>query len=139
MGIYLCKTTSVPELVAKIQAGKRIPKASVVQESEWLPSLLFSSLLYTRHPTFIGHIQLLTSPTVTRKAADPDIVTTSQKLSLKCPLSYMRLEVPCRSPLCSHIQCFDATSYLQLQEQGPQWLCPICNKLTLFEGLAVDE
>ncbi|TQN73533.1 E3 SUMO-protein ligase pli1, partial [Colletotrichum shisoi] len=76
---------------------------------------------------------------ISRKAADTDIVTTSQVLSLKCPLSYMRLDVPCRSVNCSHIQCFDATSYLQLQEQGPQWLCPICNKSAPYEQLAVDE
>ncbi|KAH7308209.1 transport protein particle component-domain-containing protein [Stachybotrys elegans] len=74
-----------------------------------------------------------------KKAQDPDVVATSQVLSLKCPLSYMRLQVPCRSVNCTHIQCFDATSYLQLQEQGPQWLCPICNKSAPFEQLAVDE
>ncbi|KAG6042198.1 hypothetical protein E4U41_003944 [Claviceps citrina] len=74
-----------------------------------------------------------------KKALDPDVVATSQVLSLKCPLSYMRLDVPCRSLSCTHIQCFDATSYLQLQEQGPQWLCPICNKPAPFEQLAVDE
>ncbi|OAA34421.1 Zinc finger, MIZ-type [Metarhizium rileyi] len=74
-----------------------------------------------------------------KKAQDPDVVATSQVLSLKCPLSYMRLDVPCRSLSCTHIQCFDATSYLQLQEQGPQWLCPICNKPAPFEQLAVDE
>ncbi|KAG5929649.1 hypothetical protein E4U53_002406 [Claviceps sorghi] len=74
-----------------------------------------------------------------KKAQDPDVVATSQVLSLKCPLSYMRLDVPCRSLSCTHIQCFDATSYLQLQEQGPQWLCPICSKSAPFEQLAVDE
>ncbi|KAI9147941.1 E3 SUMO-protein ligase pli1 [Paramyrothecium foliicola] len=74
-----------------------------------------------------------------KKAQDPDVVATSQVLSLKCPLSYMRLDTPCRSLSCTHIQCFDATSYLQLQEQGPQWLCPICNKSAPFEQLAVDE
>ncbi|KAG6088667.1 hypothetical protein E4U30_001878 [Claviceps sp. LM220 group G6] len=73
------------------------------------------------------------------KAQDPDVVATSQVLSLKCPITYMRLDVPCRSLSCTHIQCFDATSYLQLQEQGPQWLCPICNKSAPFEQLAVDE
>ncbi|CAK7267842.1 E3 SUMO-protein ligase pli1 [Sporothrix epigloea] len=36
-------------------------------------------------------------------------------------------------------KCFDATSYLQLQEQGPQWLCPICSKPAPFDALAVDE
>ena len=77
--------------------------------------------------------------TVNKKAQDPDVVATSQVLSLKCPLSYMRLVTPCRSLSCTHIQCFDATSYLQLQEQGPQWVCPICNKSAPFEQLAVDE
>jgi E3 SUMO-protein ligase PIAS1 len=51
----------------------------------------------------------------------------------------MRLRAPCRSISCSHIQCFDATSYLQLQEQGPQWICPICNKSATFDNLAIDE
>ncbi|KAJ2907256.1 hypothetical protein MKZ38_006550 [Zalerion maritima] len=73
-----------------------------------------------------------------KKAADPDIVATSQKLSLKCPLSYMRLGLPCRGQACKHIQCFDATSYLQLQEQGPQWRCPICNREASYDDLAVD-
>ncbi|KFH42437.1 E3 SUMO-protein ligase-like protein [Hapsidospora chrysogenum ATCC 11550] len=76
---------------------------------------------------------------INKKAMDPDVVAVSQVLSLKCPLSYMRLEVPCRGTQCSHIQSFDATSYLQLQEQGPQWVCPICNKPVPFEQLAVDE
>ncbi|KAI0406604.1 PINIT domain-containing protein [Xylaria palmicola] len=76
---------------------------------------------------------------MTRKANDPDVVATSTVLSLKCPLSYTRLRTPVRSVLCNHIQCFDGTSYLQLQEQGPQWICPICNQSAPFENLAVDE
>ncbi|KAH8196613.1 hypothetical protein TruAng_009207 [Truncatella angustata] len=76
---------------------------------------------------------------LTKKANDPDVVATSQVLSLKCPLTYGRLKNPCRSTTCNHIQCFDVTSYLYLQEQGPQWICPICNKSATFENLAVDE
>ncbi|KAK8021237.1 SUMO ligase SizA [Apiospora arundinis] len=76
---------------------------------------------------------------LTKAANDPDVVATSQVLSLKCPLSYTRLRAPCRSTSCSHVQCFDATSYLQLQEQGPQWICPICNKSATFENLAIDQ
>lgn len=51
----------------------------------------------------------------------------------------MKIVVPVRSVTCKHLQCFDATSYLQLQEQGPQWVCPICNTNASFEKLAVDE
>ncbi|KAI0013693.1 PINIT domain-containing protein [Xylariaceae sp. FL0662B] len=76
---------------------------------------------------------------LSKAANDPDVVATSQVLSLKCPLSYTRLRVPCRSVLCKHIQCFDASSYLQLQQQGPQWVCPVCNKSAPFESLATDE
>lgn len=73
------------------------------------------------------------------KAADPDIVTTSTVLSLKCPLSTLRMDLPIRSVTCRHNQCFDATSYLQLQEQAPTWLCPLCNNSAPFESLVVDE
>ncbi|KAK5654151.1 hypothetical protein OQA88_7582 [Cercophora sp. LCS_1] len=76
---------------------------------------------------------------MTEKANDPDIVATSLNLSLKCPLTYMKLKTPCRGVNCSHSQCFDAVSYLQLQEQGPQWVCPICNKPAPFDQLATDE
>jgi len=73
------------------------------------------------------------------KAEDADIVATSTVMSLKCPLSTLRISVPCRSTICTHNQCFDATSFLQLQEQAPTWTCPVCNKATNFEALQVDK
>ncbi|KAI1096461.1 zf-MIZ-domain-containing protein [Rostrohypoxylon terebratum] len=76
---------------------------------------------------------------ISKKANDPDIVATSQVLSLLCPLTYMKLKIPCRGTSCNHIQCFDANSFMQLQEQGPTWSCPICYKPVLFEALAIDE
>ncbi|KAI1777860.1 zf-MIZ-domain-containing protein [Hypoxylon cercidicola] len=76
---------------------------------------------------------------ISKKANDPDIVATSQKLSLLCPLSCTRLKVPCRGTACNHIQCFDAKYFMQLQEQGPTWSCPICYNPTPFDTLAIDE
>lgn len=73
------------------------------------------------------------------KAKDPDIVATSTIMSLKCPLSAMRMQLPCRSTVCNHNQCYDATSFLQLQEQAPQWSCPVCNKTFSFQSLVVDQ
>ncbi|KAI0887413.1 PINIT domain-containing protein [Annulohypoxylon maeteangense] len=107
LALYLCKTHSIDELVAKIKT-KKISKASVIRE-------------------------------ISKKANDPDIVTTSQVLSLLCPLTYMRLKTPCRGMSCNHIQCFDANSFMQLQEQGPTWSCPICYKAVPFETLAIDD
>ncbi|KAI1378274.1 zf-MIZ-domain-containing protein [Hypoxylon crocopeplum] len=107
LALYVCKTHSIDELVARVK-GKKISKASVIRD-------------------------------ISKKANDPDIVATSQVLSLLCPLSYKRMEIPCRGSSCNHIQCFDAKYFMQLQEQGPTWSCPICYKPTLFESLAIDE
>lgn len=60
-------------------------------------------------------------------------------MSLKCPLSFMRIQLPCRFSICNHNQCFDATSFLQTNEQAPQWECPICRKVSTFENLVIDE
>lgn len=60
-------------------------------------------------------------------------------MSLKDPISTLRITTPVRSTVCTHNQCFDAESFLQLQEQAPTWTCPICNKTISYEGLAVDQ
>ena len=101
------------QLVTRIAVGKRISKESTLRECE---------------------------RKCQQRALDPDeIVATSQILSLKCPVSWSRLSLPCRGMACTHLQCFDASSYLRLQQQGPQWLCPICDKSVPFDQLAVDE
>ncbi|PVI07607.1 hypothetical protein DM02DRAFT_666525 [Periconia macrospinosa] len=74
-----------------------------------------------------------------KKANDPDIVVESSVMSLKDPVSTLKITTPCRSTVCTHNRCFDAASFLQLQEQAPTWQCPICNKTVSFEALAVDE
>lgn len=60
-------------------------------------------------------------------------------MSLKDPISTVRISTPCRSMICTHNQCFDAASFLQLQEQAPTFTCPICSKTISYEGLAVDQ
>ncbi|XP_038150040.1 E3 SUMO-protein ligase PIAS2 [Cyprinodon tularosa] len=72
--------------------------------------------------------------------ADPDseIATTSLRVSLMCPLGKMRLTVPCRAVTCSHLQCFDAALYLQMNEKKPTWICPVCDKKAAYENLIID-
>ncbi|KAF2151134.1 hypothetical protein K461DRAFT_227878 [Myriangium duriaei CBS 260.36] len=76
---------------------------------------------------------------MSRKARDPDIEATSYVMSLKDPVSTMRMDVPVRSTVCTHSQCFDALSFIQLQEQAPTWTCPICSKVISYEALALDH
>lgn len=75
---------------------------------------------------------------MTSKAEDTEIQATASVLSLKCPLSATRIVTPCRSISCAHNQCFDAASYLMLQEQAPQWSCPLCNRTAPFNSLTID-
>lgn len=60
-------------------------------------------------------------------------------MSLKDPISTMRITLPCRSMTCAHNQCFDGSYFLQLQEQAPTWTCPVCNRAISHAGLAVDQ
>nr|XP_033781328.1 E3 SUMO-protein ligase PIAS3 isoform X2 [Geotrypetes seraphini] len=72
--------------------------------------------------------------------ADPDseIATTSLRVSLMCPLGKMRLTVPCRAVTCTHLQCFDAALYLQMNEKKATWTCPVCDKKAPYDNLIID-
>ena len=81
-----------------------------------------------------------TKALIKEKLADKDqeIATTSCKVSLACPLGKMRMNAPCRSSTCDHLQCFDAQLYLQMNEKKPKWMCPVCNKAALVDNLLID-
>jgi E3 SUMO-protein ligase PIAS1 len=127
------KVHPVEELVDRLKRGKVISREQAIKESMCI------SPDVTRGPEGNKRPSLHEYSAVVNKAQDADLVTTSTVMSLKCPLSTLRMELPCRSTVCPHIQCFDATSFLQLQEQAPTWTCPICNKLINFEALVVDQ
>lgn len=80
-------------------------------------------------------------------------------LSLKCPVSlldmgrnhdakvyllhfklgFTRIAAPCRSRSCRHMQCFEATTFLSMNEQTPTWSCPVCNrKINSIQDLVID-
>ncbi|XP_076443846.1 E3 SUMO-protein ligase PIAS2-like isoform X2 [Babylonia areolata] len=73
-------------------------------------------------------------------AHDPDseVATTSLRVSLMCPLGKMRMTLPCRSSTCTHLQCFDASTFLLMNEKKPTWICPVCDKPAPFDKLIID-
>lgn len=129
MTVNLVKQHPVEELVTQLKSRKLISKEQVIRESE----VAFTSLAPSPGTA------LLTIVTVKNRAEDSEIVATSSIMSLKCPLSTLRIQVPCRSIVCTHNQCFDAASFLELQKQAPTWTCPVCSKSTSFESLQVDQ
>lgn len=111
MFVYLVKNVPLDSLLRRIEWHEHISKESTVQ-------------------------QIINE---NNQDNDDDIQTLSTILSLKCPLSYCRISTPVRSIHCKHIECFDAKSFLQLQQQATTWTCPICNKVLDFDSLAVDD
>ncbi|KAH6973312.1 MIZ/SP-RING zinc finger-domain-containing protein [Ilyonectria destructans] len=75
----------------------------------------------------------------TKESQSSDVIITSRVMSLMCPLSKARPNIPCRGRTCAHNQCFDAMSYFKLQIQDPTWACPICYNFAPFHELAIDE
>ncbi|XP_064608915.1 E3 SUMO-protein ligase PIAS2-like isoform X3 [Liolophura sinensis] len=69
---------------------------------------------------------------------DSEIATTSLRVSLSCPLGKMKIQNPCRASTCSHLQCFDASTFLMMNEKKPTWTCPVCDKPAPFDKLIVD-
>lgn len=106
--VMLVETTSVDQLIDRLKKGKYKSKEEILGKMIQAASI------------------------------DDDIVAGHQKMSLKCPLSYMRISTPCRSALCVHSQCFDALSWFSVMEQTTTWLCPVCEKLLNVEDLIVD-
>ncbi|RZF43909.1 hypothetical protein LSTR_LSTR007245 [Laodelphax striatellus] len=69
---------------------------------------------------------------------DIELTTSSLRVSLMCPLGKMRMQTPCRSSICSHLQCFDASVFLQMNERKPTWVCPVCDKPCPYDSLSID-
>ncbi|XP_026820323.1 E3 SUMO-protein ligase PIAS2-like [Rhopalosiphum maidis] len=70
---------------------------------------------------------------------DPDLATTSYYFSLICPLGKTRMKIPAKSIHCDHIQCFDAATFISMNERKPTWMCPTCNKPCLYDDIRVEN
>ncbi|KAI0778270.1 PINIT domain-containing protein [Trametes elegans] len=106
--VMLVEVTSVDQLIDRLRKGKYKPKAEILVDMQ------------------------------RANADDDDIIAGHQKMSLKCPLSYMRIVTPCRSAACVHPQCFDAMSWFSVMEQTTTWMCPVCEKVLNVEDLIID-
>ncbi|XP_062517229.1 E3 SUMO-protein ligase PIAS2-like [Corticium candelabrum] len=69
---------------------------------------------------------------------ESEVALTSLRVSLLCPLGKMRMSLPCRGAACNHLQCFDGTLYVQMNEKKSSWICPVCDQALPFESLFID-
>ena len=70
---------------------------------------------------------------------DDDVVCGDVKISLRCPLSIIRINIPIRGSNCNHPQCIDLNSFLQYSHQFGNWQCPVCLKALKYDELVIDD
>jgi len=70
---------------------------------------------------------------------DPDLATTSCRVSLVCPLGRIRLKIPAKSIHCKHLNCFDARTFILMNEKTQNWMCPICNKPCIYDDIQIEN
>lgn len=70
---------------------------------------------------------------------DPDLTTTSYRVSLICPIGKCRVKIPAKSKNCDHLQCFDAKTFILMNEKKPTWMCPTCNQPCLYDDIQIQS
>jgi len=67
----------------------------------------------------------------------------SNKLKLRCPLSFERCTIPVRGEQCQHLQCFGLQAYLEsnmkMRALNNRWTCPVCSCVLRPQDLRVDS
>lgn len=58
------------------------------------------------------------------------VMSTSLQLSLRCPITLVRLVTPIRFGSCKHLQCLDLTSWPNHETENAARYCPLCGKET---------
>uniref|UniRef100_A0A1I8IPQ1 SP-RING-type domain-containing protein n=1 Tax=Macrostomum lignano TaxID=282301 RepID=A0A1I8IPQ1_9PLAT len=68
-----------------------------------------------------------------------EVALTDLTASLRCPLTRSRIGIPARGRDCAHLQCFDASVFLTMNERKSSWRCPCCDRPLRLDDLRVDE
>ncbi|KAL3320120.1 E3 SUMO-protein ligase pias2 [Cichlidogyrus casuarinus] len=130
MGIYLMQKRSVSELCNSLS------QTSVLSLEECKKAV--TDKLASKKP--VQKCDESPELQICELQADDDLILpTTISVQLVCPLSKSRISLPVRASTCSHIQCFDATSYLLLNSNKPTWLCPVCDGPAPYSLLLVDQ
>jgi MIZ/SP-RING zinc finger/MYND finger len=74
------------------------------------------------------------------KTEDREITTSEHRVSLHCPLSRGRIDIPVITKSClgRHVATFDLRTFLELQYDRDAWACPICDRSLFFNDLVRD-
>jgi len=63
----------------------------------------------------------------------------SSEMSVVCPLTLARIQLPARGMNCTHLSCFDLENFLIFVKDTNRWVCPICLIDLSFATLYIDH
>lgn len=69
---------------------------------------------------------------------DDELEEVATLVSLECPITIERIEVPAKGKDCIHLRCFNLETYLMFCDENDIWQCPLCNKPLPYSSLLVD-
>ena len=69
---------------------------------------------------------------------EDDLAEVDTIVSLKDLLLQDRIKLAVKGRQCSHLPCFDLSTFLELSQQSGVWQCPICHKGVLWDDVVVD-
>merc|ERR1712061_406103 len=78
------------------------------------------------------------SNTTLKRFVDDDLAVVTRTVSLIDPISLKKIEFPVKFDDCTHLACYDLTSYINMigvkALQALKWPCPICKgKFSQFD------
>jgi len=134
----LCKLSPILANTVNVKWAADYGKGWVV--GIWLVEKLSSEQLLERLASKGRRESAFTRELIRTKLTDDEdgIATTNLKVTVACPLGKMRMTQPCRPTTCDHLQCFDASLFLMMNEKKPTWLCPVCDSPAKYDDLMVD-
>ena len=69
---------------------------------------------------------------------EDELAEVDSIVSLKDLLLQDRIKLAVKGRHCSHLPCFDLSTFLELSQQSGVWQCPICHKGVLWDDVVVD-
>ncbi|KAI1285579.1 E3 SUMO-protein ligase PIAS4 [Halotydeus destructor] len=72
------------------------------------------------------------------QSSDVMCESNSIKISLICPISKRRFDLPCFGSSCEHLSFFNAETFVELNKNKYDWNCPICRKTIGLDDLRID-
>ena len=68
-----------------------------------------------------------------------EVVLASNIISLRCPLSFVQIEIPIKGMLCKHSIVVNAQGLIEYCLHNNYWNCPLCEKKCYFSTITVDR